>query len=56
MDRDEKIKYQLNRTEKLSGVVNKNKSNLEHSLSNLDEYMNKSSRTLSPGLNRSHKK
>jgi len=51
-ERDERIRQQLNRKEKLSILVNKNKSFVEQSLSNLDEYLNKSTRALSPNYNR----
>jgi hypothetical protein len=48
MDQDERIKTHLARKEKIYGTINQSKYQLEKSLGNLDDYLNKSSRGFSP--------
>jgi len=57
-ERDERIRQQLNRKEKLGNLVSKNRSYLESSLSNLDEFLNKANtnRTMSPSYNNRQQK
>lgn len=50
-ERDERLKQELNRKERLTALLSKNKSYLEASLSNLDEFLNKGNRT---GMNTSY--
>ena len=49
LDQDEKIRQQLARKERTAGILRNNKNNLEKSLNNLDDFINRSyNRTMSP--------
>lgn len=56
VEQDERIRQQLSRKERTTTILRNNKNNLEKSLNNLDDFLNRSTnRTMSPGygLNRS---
>jgi len=57
LDEDERIRIQLSRRNKVVDLLKNNKNVLEKSLMNLDEFMNRSSRsTVSPSFNMSKSK
>jgi hypothetical protein len=57
VDEDERIRIQLSRKNKVVDLLKNNKNVLEKSLINLDEFMNRSSRsTMSPSFNLSKSK
>jgi hypothetical protein len=55
LEQDERIRQQLSRKDRTAGLLKNNKNNLEKSLTNLDDFLNRSNRTMSPSyhLNKS---
>ncbi len=55
-ERDESLRIQLNRRERLVELVTKNRVWMESAIRSLDDNLNKKERTLSPSYQQRHKK